>query len=297
MGKQYLNGVLYGSSEVLRSTPYIYSTEEREVGVWLDGKPIYQKTVRIDSLPDSSHLYQYIAYPHNIADIDTIVNYEARSYWKSDGQMQMNERSALFADPTVGTLDNVKSALASNVGSSWSILVSKTAVRISVGTDRTVIGADVTIWYTKTTDEVGSGRYTTRGGEARHYSETEQVIGTWTDGSTLYEKSGHIAYSSLSKSGYQKTANLVGGLGLSGVTVREYDGCVVTAFGRCPLANSVLYIGDQDKSHLEISFYYGGLCFRAFDYQNNLITDPDGSAGIPRYTPEVYVTLRYTKNS
>lgn len=44
MGKQYLNGVLYGTGEIIKFSPYIYSLEEREVGVWTDGKPLYQKS-------------------------------------------------------------------------------------------------------------------------------------------------------------------------------------------------------------------------------------------------------------
>jgi hypothetical protein len=45
-----------------------------------------------------------------------------------------------------------------------------------------------TIRYTKSTDTAGSGTWTSQGVPAHHYSTTEQVVGTWIDGSTLYEK-------------------------------------------------------------------------------------------------------------
>ena len=46
----------------------------------------------------------------------------------------------------------------------------------------------ITVWYTKTTDTAGSGSYTTLGVPAVHYSTDEQVVGTWIDGKTLYQK-------------------------------------------------------------------------------------------------------------
>ena len=45
-----------------------------------------------------------------------------------------------------------------------------------------------TLIYTKTTDTAGSGQWTPQGVPAHHYSEDEQVVGTWIDGSTVYEK-------------------------------------------------------------------------------------------------------------
>jgi hypothetical protein len=41
--------------------------------------------------------------------------------------------------------------------------------------------------YTKTTDAPGSGTWTPQGVPAVHYSTDEKVVGTWIDGSTIYE--------------------------------------------------------------------------------------------------------------
>ena len=48
----------------------------------------------------------------------------------------------------------------------------------------------ITLQYTKTTDTAGSGTWTPQGVPAIHYSTDEQVVGTWVDGSTLYEITG-----------------------------------------------------------------------------------------------------------
>lgn len=46
MGMIMLNGIAYTSTDGARDfPPLIYSTEEQEVGVWTDGKPLYQKTI------------------------------------------------------------------------------------------------------------------------------------------------------------------------------------------------------------------------------------------------------------
>ena len=50
--------------------PLIYSTEEREVGVWIDGKPLYQKTILANSTDVSGTLQRLDV---SILDIDTFV--------------------------------------------------------------------------------------------------------------------------------------------------------------------------------------------------------------------------------
>ena len=42
--------------------------------------------------------------------------------------------------------------------------------------------------YTKTTDTAGSGTWTPEGSYAVHYSTSEQVIGTWTNGKPIYRR-------------------------------------------------------------------------------------------------------------
>ncbi len=151
--------------------PVIYSEEEREIGVWTDGKPLYEKTVKIQSLPSSASL---VDYPHNISNIDTICASWGYVRWASGSIAPLNTMQ--FSDGTVG------------VSSSFFYLVTTTNISIAVGMDRSSSSATVTIRYTKTTDVAGSGQWTPQGVPAHHYSEDEHIVGTWVDGSTVYEK-------------------------------------------------------------------------------------------------------------
>ena len=56
-------------------------------------------------------------------------------------------------------------------------------------------------------------------GSGHNYSTTEQVVGTWIDGSTLYEKTFDL--SSVSLTDYTWTNNL---LGTTGIEIRKVDG-------------------------------------------------------------------------
>lgn len=174
MGKQYLNGVLYGTGEIIKFSPYIYSLEEREVGVWTDGKPLYQKTVNFGAISVGTNPY-YVSM--GLTNIDKVVNIKVLAY--------VNSSSEYIQLPllAVDSRDTYK----------WSIGLqaydkNNDRVRVDMGTSRSVDSGFITIQYTKTTDTPGSGHYTTNGGEAHHYSTTEQIVGTWIDGKPLYEK-------------------------------------------------------------------------------------------------------------
>lgn len=65
------------------NTPMIYSTDEKKVGVWIDGKSIYQKTIHIPHIPDGgtleidpqvNNLYEIIDFNGYCTIIDKIAN-------------------------------------------------------------------------------------------------------------------------------------------------------------------------------------------------------------------------------
>ena len=50
MPKLVLNGIEYsGNMTIQYNNPAIYSTDEREIGVWANGKPLYRKVYRTSS--------------------------------------------------------------------------------------------------------------------------------------------------------------------------------------------------------------------------------------------------------
>ena len=176
MSKIIFNGVDYAGGSGNYFHPVIYSDTERKIGVWRDNKPMYAKTVHISALPSSAGSQQY---PHNIANIDKVCHYESISRASSGTSVILNRVGLNGA--------NFNGAV------SYDVFVNTTVINITVGQDRSSIEADVTIWYTKTTDTAGSGDYNTYGVPTVHYSTSEQVIGTYL-GKPLYQ----ITYSGLS---------------------------------------------------------------------------------------------------
>ena len=152
-------------------SPIIYSTEEREVGVWTDNKPLYEKGVIITGLGSSQG---YTDFPLNIsnAEIKTVEG----CYWLPNGTTR---QFGNYLITTAGTADNGYAVQAQAVNNN--------TVRITYCTDRSKLTGFVRVRYTKTTDTAGSGSYNTLGVPTVHYSTDEQVIGTWM-GETLYQK-------------------------------------------------------------------------------------------------------------
>ena len=112
----------------IKKTGDNYSTEERVIGTWIDGKPLYQKTiVRTGTISSSS-------IPHQISDVDYIFITEF-IYKDNDNIYYINEqlgRGKLSVDKT-----NVVLSFLTN---GWNV------------ND----GIYITLKYTKTTDEVPS---------------------------------------------------------------------------------------------------------------------------------------------
>lgn len=170
MGKIILNGKEYVTSTTRGFPPLIYSDDEREVGVWRDGKPLYQKCINLSS---STSVYA-------------------------------NTWTTIYTDALIGSIEQLICCLYinSNNGGVYNSFYYKPngnnlQVYISSGFDFTS-NNKLIIQYTKTTDTAGSGKYSAVGDLMHHYSTTEQVVGTWIDGSTLYEKTKVIPVSSTS---------------------------------------------------------------------------------------------------
>ena len=141
--------------------PVIYSLEEREIGVWADGKPLYERTFDLGSDTDISYN----------SWTETTISWQTISVERLVGAKGFTSSGGTFA----GTL------LASK----------KSNGKVEIQTPRNNFNSGVrylTLQYTKSTDVAGSGSWTPQGVPTHHYSTDEQVVGTWIDGSTLYEK-------------------------------------------------------------------------------------------------------------
>ena len=136
--------------------PVIYSTEEREIGVWIDGRPLYQKVITFSPMSNSPSKRWY-----NVADVSSLsINHLVTCVLYNGNYRPWYE---YYAEVQDGYL-KIYSA-----NDSW--------------------GANAAlIQYTKITDTPGSGKWTSTGVPAVHYSTEEHIIGTWVDGKPLYEK-------------------------------------------------------------------------------------------------------------
>ena len=108
-----------------------YSTNEQVVGMWIDNKPLYQKTIDFGALPNANTK----DLSHGIANIDKV--------WISGG----------FAYQPNGDFANQLSlCVPSSLSAGWYFGVNSSIVRCETASDRTNYSAYVTIQYTKTTD-------------------------------------------------------------------------------------------------------------------------------------------------
>lgn len=159
-----INGQLVKSAGLYKTTipigiADIYSFEEKQVGVWTDGKPIYQ----------CSYL--------------TTTGISLSTQWSS----------AVFDKPNIDR--PLKAQVLRYTGSTFNaylVGVQHLTTGFSFNTIMSGVncqaGSIFTVWYTKTTDVAGSGDFVPNGTPAVHYSTDEQIIGTWVNGSTLYQK-------------------------------------------------------------------------------------------------------------
>ena len=144
--------------------PVIYSTEEREIGVWKDGKPLYAKT-----------------YVFTSGTPDVTISQNA---WTTISEISLTDEFFIKAE-----------GISADGTAQGGILAWNDNGTLKLQTPRNSAGyvKYLNIQYTKTTDTAGSGIWTPQGVPTHHYSTDEHIVGTWIDGKTLYEKTITIA--------------------------------------------------------------------------------------------------------
>lgn len=165
-GTQFLMQPTYGmpSIPVLGTIDRsdIYSTTEKVVGCYTDGRPLYQKVVEFGTLPNNTS--KTVA--HGISNINKIVDIR------------------ITVEASSGTTSVVPFISTSLDGNDIYGTVDKTYCKIGTNSDRTMFSAFFVLKYTKTTDAANSFNYASE----NDYSTTEKIIGTWIDGSKIYQK-------------------------------------------------------------------------------------------------------------
>ena len=153
--------------------PVIYSLEEREIGVWTDGKPLYEKTFYKDNLQTTfSDFIKFV----DMDNPETFVSirWTAIRDLGQDGIFKYTGNGASYTE----------------AGSTNYYILMRgrgSELQYRLGDNYGITEMWATVRYTKTTDTAGSGSWTPQGVPAHHYSEDEQIVGTW-NGETFYEK-------------------------------------------------------------------------------------------------------------
>jgi len=225
MGIIMKNKVCYSNGGNTTIQPVIYSDTEREIGVWRDGKPLYQKTIYIDDIGTGSPTEVSLAG----LDIDTAIDIQAQvTYTSNTGKWHLLP----YIEP--GSPN-------SSIGLRIELNTTPQRLYLIPGSD---YASDsqwymnhflATIQYTKTTDTAGSGTWTPQGVPAVHYSTDEQVIGTWIDGKTLYQKTYYYTHNDTISGGFTTIGTI------SDYEYLQFVNCMYyTTDGRCysiPYAN------------------------------------------------------------
>lgn len=181
----------------------VYSTTEQKVGIWIDGKPIYKKTIDCGTMPNTSQK----RVPINISNLDRVVWHDATirgSANKYFGILPWLKEDTSIVD---------------------SIYIDETAGMIVLGTksDRTAFDQTyVTLYYTKTTDSAVD--YTIE--DTDYYSLSETLIGKWFDGKDLFQRT--FSFTTGSAQGETTVATLA-----SNIRVKDMQGCVQWATNSC----------------------------------------------------------------
>lgn len=114
------------------------STEEVVIGTYIDGKPLYKKTVVLDINQKNSQTYN-----HNIENVDNI--------FVDTGNTFMTSSNNVAPFLAVGVSGETTADFA-NIYLSYIQTINKTYIGIRAGSSSTYTKAYVTLKYTKTTD-------------------------------------------------------------------------------------------------------------------------------------------------
>lgn len=245
MGQIYLNSIKYSGTTGCFVKPEIYSLTEREIGVYQNGKPLYEKTIYARSISISENAKYTIESSFVGENVVEYCGYDLSGttiYSLPDGRLRL-------------MIEGGDLKLQSINGGTWSG------------------DCYVTVRYTKAADTAGSGTWTSQGVPAVHYSTSEQVVGTWVDGKTLYQKTLPATWS---------TSNESIQLDFTPDTIFF----VMDGSYKKDGTNNIGYLGYfVDSSNRSIAYY------KASD--NTIVCQAVGS----NYTGSGYITVRYTKAS
>lgn len=265
MGVLIKNKVNYSGGKLLMS-PECYSLEEKEIGCWTDGKPLYERTFHATSGPANSYNELDLGIASDSISMIKIKSCFIRNTFNGiDGVYHLGPYASPADQQFLGGL---------NPKSNGNYVLFYRVGPYCAGGDLTL-----TVQYTKATDQPGSGTWTPQGLLTVHYNTNEQVIGTWVDGSTLYEKTLYLANASIS-SGSSATMPTINGIKN-----------VMIISGSCYDNNDqryypLPYIRVIDAESIKVQAHVANGSLNTY-----VFTNQSGTYALK----DIYLTVRYTK--
>lgn len=189
----------------------LYSTTEKVVGCWTDGRPIYQKTFQ-PSMPQCVTNGTGVSGNFSIgATVNEIINISIK--FRSGSGYDMTAESfvegGICVISSTATPQTLPYKGVRCYGAPNNISTSSDRNKIFLvnsSTDMNPYTPVVTVQYTKTTDSANSFKYA----DENDYSTTEKIVGTWIDGSLIYQKT--ISIGSLATSGEHAVNHNISGM-------------------------------------------------------------------------------------
>ena len=239
-----------GGYQAYGFSPIIYSEQEREVGVWIDNKPLYQKTV-----------VRNATYQGNT----TLTLSEI------DNTMEIKNAFGIHAVETLGSVYAYNICSCKYIEFPVDIDATGATNKYQFNLSSMSIPHHIAlvIQYTKTTDTAGSGSYNTLGVPNVHYTSDWHVVGTWWNGKPIYEKTFHYTTADLptDRMTLEKLYDfdeLVGIDGYFGYQLYSNDRRQFK-LGETPaqLSNKAIYLlcegNDQVNDIMDLNFAFNGL--------------------------------------
>ena len=147
----------------------LYSTDEKIIGQWTDGKPLYQKTIAVTLTVSEDKVQQSTDIDLSSLNVDTMIF--CSGFVIGQGAP---DKFIRYSNDVWG----------SNLEYTFEVFL-QTLSNLRIVTNRVTLNgctAYAIIRYTKTTDSAVSM------GDDTDYSTTEKIVGTWIDGRPVYQK-------------------------------------------------------------------------------------------------------------
>lgn len=230
----------------------LYSSTEKMIGRWKDGKPLYQITVEYDgsSMIFDGQTTNQLPIIRDVS-IDTVVEFRG-IFGREDGGAR-----DFFNTPST-RVDNIIYQTQINIG-----LNPNTVYFLSKNSTTKKLW--VTLQYTKATDSADVPI-----SDGNDYSTSEQIVGTWITGEPIYQKTFQTTIASTAGT----TAIDVSSLGIEHIISyngfhfdSDYEGCIPlpatnskTLFPYYQKSNGTVYI------YCDYAGYYGRTLYFTIQY-------------------------------